>query len=63
MDVVYEALKKVPGISDTEAHEVANKINKSDSAATKVDLERMARMIIMWVVVIDLAIAGFIKYL
>ena len=38
MDIVYEALKKIPGITDTEAHEAANKINRQEGFATKTDL-------------------------
>ena len=33
MDIVYEALKKIPGITDHEAHEVANKISKPGEVA------------------------------
>ena len=38
MDIVFEALKKIPGITDTEAHEAANKINRQEGSATKTDL-------------------------
>ena len=38
MDIVYEALKKIPGITNTEAHETANKINRQEGSATKTDL-------------------------
>ena len=42
MDIVYEALKKVPGITDTEAHEVASKISQPDKdMATKADIKDM----------------------
>ena len=35
MDIVYETLKKIPGISDSAVHEVATKINRMDDVATK----------------------------
>ena len=35
MDIVYEALKKIPGITDHEAHEVANRISRSDEVITR----------------------------
>lgn len=43
MDIVYEALKKVPGFTDTEAHEVASKLSQPDKdTATKADIKDMA---------------------
>jgi len=42
-------VKNIPNVSDSDAHEVANKINRVDDVATKADLERMGRVIIMWV--------------
>ena len=41
MDTVFTALKKIPGITEDEAHEVASKLNRSDDVATKVDLAEL----------------------
>ena len=49
MDIVYEALKKIPGMTDNEAHEVPSKLSKPDDFATKSDIEKMGRVIIMWI--------------
>ena len=35
MDIVYETLRKIPGIRDTAVREVATKINRMDDLATK----------------------------
>ena len=43
MDIVYEALKKIPGFTDTEAHEVASKLSQPyKDMATKADIKDMA---------------------
>ena len=57
MDVVSSTLKKIFRITNNEAYKVAAKFNKLDDiaskadrseVATKADLEKMARVIIMW---------------
>ena len=37
MDIVYEVLKKIPGVTDNEARRVIDKISFKDEVATKVD--------------------------
>jgi len=39
MDIIYEALKKIPGVTDSQAHEVANQLSRKDEAVTKEILE------------------------
>ena len=39
MDVVYETIKKIPGITDNEAHEVVTKLSRSNQVVTKEALE------------------------
>ena len=41
MDIVYETIKKIPGVSDNEAHEFASRLGKSSDVATKADLEKL----------------------
>ena len=41
MGIVYETIKKIPGVSDNEAHEVASRLGKSSDVATKADLEKL----------------------
>ena len=38
MDIVYEAIKKIPGITDYEAHEVATKLGSREHLAPKSDI-------------------------
>ena len=37
MDIVYDVLKKIPGVTDNEARRVIDKISFKDEVATKVD--------------------------
>ena len=71
---LYNALRKIPELSDAEAKEAAADVANSRDIATKdyidaaiakqdVKIERMARLIIMWVVGVGVAIIGAIKYL
>ena len=46
---LYNALRKIPEISDSEAKEAVADITGSKEVATKADLERMGRVIIMWI--------------
>ena len=63
MDVVYNVLKKIPGVSDEEVHQAASKLSRADDLATKADLaELKAEMYqlnnrtIMWVGGVGIAI-------
>ena len=52
MDIVYEAIKKIPGITNDEAHEVATKLRSREEVATKKDFAELKdeltwRMVIM----------------
>ena len=71
---LYNALRKIPELSDAEAKEAAADVASSREIATKdyidaaiakqdVKIERMARLIIIWVVGVGVAIIGVIKYL
>ena len=68
MDTVFPALKKIPGMTEDEAHEVASKLSRSGEVANKVDLaEQGSRLIekiaaakhtmIMWVVGVGIVIS------
>ena len=65
MDIVYEALKKIPGMSDNDAHEVASKLNRFDDVATKADILELKIEIrsIKWVIglLVALNIGMFLK--
>ena len=74
MDIVYEAIKRIPGITTDEAHEVATQLKSREDLATKADLlelktelisemYRLHNRMIMWLVVVGLAVVGIIKYL
>ena len=67
MDMVYEAIKKIPGMTADEAHEVVSKLSKTDDVATKADLaELKAELLKQQVVVALLVIAAvglMIKFL
>ena len=74
---LYNALRKIPEVSEAEAKEAVADVASSKEVATKSDIvrveaaiakqdakiERMGRQIIMWVVVVGLAVVGLIKYL
>ena len=75
---LYNALRKIPEISDAEAKEAVADVASSRDVATKADLkaglaELETRLIekiadakhtmIMWMIGIGLAIVGLIKYL
>ena len=59
---LYNVLTKL-GATPEEAERAVADVASSKEVATKADLERMGRVIIMWVVVVGLAIVGLIKYL
>ena len=71
MDIVYEALKKIPGISDSMVHEVATKINRMDDVATKEYIDaviaqletRLIKQIYGAVAIIIAAVGLMIKFL
>ena len=59
---LYNVLTKL-GATPEEAERAVADVASLREVATKADLERMGRVIIMWVVVVGLAIVGLIKYL
>ncbi len=71
MDIVYETLKKIPGISDSAVHEVATKINRVDDVATKEYIDaviaqletRLIKQIYGAVAIIIAAMGLMIKFL
>ena len=74
MDVVYKAIKKIPGITNDEAHEVATQLKSREDLATKADLAELKtelisemyhlhNQMIVCLVVVGLAVVGIIKYL
>ena len=67
---LYNALRKIPEISDAEAKEAVADVASSKEVATKSDIVELKAEIyrinnrtIMWMVGIGLAIVGLIKYL
>ena len=42
MSIVFTALKKIPGITEDEAHEVASKLGKLDEIPNKADKNELA---------------------
>ena len=76
---LYNALRKIPEISDAEAKEAVADVASSKEVATKSDIKDMAtksdivelkaeiysinNRTIMWMIGIGLAIVGLIKYL
>ena len=46
---LYNTLRKIDGVTDEEAKEAVADITGSKEVATKADLERMGRVIIMWI--------------
>ncbi len=73
MIALYEALKKIPDLSDDEAKEVVTDIVNSKDVATKMDIVRVESAIaevktelkyMRWLIVVVVGIAvGIIKYL
>ena len=59
---LYNALTKL-GLEPDEAKAAVEDVASVKHTATKADLERMGRVIIMWVVAVGLAVVGLIKYL
>ena len=68
---LYNTLRKIPDVSDDEAKEAVADVASSKEAATKdyieaviakqdVKIERMGRLIIMWVVGVGIAVAGIV---
>ena len=69
---LYNILKRIDGVTDAEAREVADNVASSKDVATKADIEDMATKAdiakleaqLTWRLVIALSIAvGIIKYL
>ena len=46
---LYNTLRKIDGVTDEEAKEAVTDVASSKEVATKADLERMGRVIIMWI--------------
>jgi len=42
MDIIYETIKKIPGVTDSSAHEVTTKLRSREDLATKADIKDMA---------------------
>jgi len=74
-DRVFNILKKLSNVTSNEAHELAIKINRIDDVATKADVnaikenmatkadvEKMGRLLAMWVVIVAVAAVGLFKY-
>ena len=74
-DMVFNILKKLSNVTSNEAHELAIKINRIDDVATKADVnaikenmatkadvEKMGRLLAMWVVIVAVAAVGLFKY-
>ena len=66
---LYNTLRKIPGVSADEAKEAVSDIASSKETAakadikdmaTKADVERMGRIMIMWVVGVGVAVTGTI---
>ena len=57
---LYNALRKIPDVSDYEAKEAVADIASSKETATKADVERMGRIMIMWMVGVGVAVAGVV---
>ena len=57
---LYNTLRKILGVSDDKAKEAVTDIASSKETATKADVERMGRIIIMWMVGVGLAVAGIV---
>ena len=68
---LYNTLRKIPDVSDDEAKEAVADVASSKEVATKdyieaviakqdVKIERMGRLIIMWVVGVGVAVAGIV---
>ena len=57
---LYNTLRKIPGVSDDEAKEAVTDISSSKETATKADVERMGRIMIMWMVGVGVAVAGVV---
>ena len=62
---LYNALRKIPDVTDDEAKEAIADVASSKEVATKADLERMGRVIIMWIcgfiVVYSAVLIGLVK--
>ena len=68
---LYNTLRKIPDVSDDEAKEAVADIASSREVATrahiaelkgelKSDIERMGRVMIMWMVGVGVAVAGIV---
>ena len=47
---LYNLLKRIPDATDEEVEKAVADVAKKEEVATKSDLERMARLLIMWMV-------------
>ena len=57
---LYNTLRKIPGISDDEAKEAIADIASSKDVATKAEVERMGRVLTMWMVGVGFSLIGII---
>ena len=61
---LYNTLRKIPDASDAEAKEAATGIASAKDVATKnyidAKIEKMARVLIMWMVGVGVAVAGVV---
>ena len=68
---LYNTLRKIPDVSDDEAKEAVADVASSREVATradiaelkgelKSDIERMGRIMIMWMVGVGVAVAGIV---
>ncbi len=68
---LYNTLRKIPDVSDDEAKEAVADVASSREVATraditelkeelKSDIERMGRVMIMWMVGVGVAVAGIV---
>ena len=60
---LYNLLKRIPAATDGEIEKAVSELAKTKDVATKADVERMGRVIVMWVVAVGLAVVGLVKYL
>ena len=61
---LYNTLRKIPEVSDDEAKEAVAGIASAKDVATKdyidAKIEKMARVLIMWMVGVGVAVAGVV---
>ena len=59
---LYNVLIKV-GATPEEAEKAVLELANTKDVATKADVERMGRVMVMWMVAVGLAVVGLVKYL